>query len=62
MVLQPPNTSDLGKWEGLFVTSTSRLMLCADRVAVEGEAELKVGALLLERTVAVAVPPSVNYS
>ena len=42
MVLQPPNIRDLDKWDGLFVTSTSRLMLCADRVVVEGVPEIKV--------------------
>lgn len=43
--LQPPNISHIGEWEGVFVTSTSRLMLCAERVIVEGSEELKVRLL-----------------
>ena len=56
VVLQPPNINDLEKWEGLFVTSTSRLMLCADRVVVEGQAEPKVNACFCLMLAVSAVP------
>jgi len=42
VVLQPPNLADLEEWSGACVTSTSRLMLCVDEVAVENREERKV--------------------
>eukprot|EP00873_Tetraselmis_striata_P004300 jgi/Tetstr1/424564/TSEL_015090.t1 len=42
VVLQPPDLADLAQWSGACVTSTSRLMLCVDEVAVEAREERRV--------------------
>lgn len=33
MVLEPPRIQDLARWEGCFITSTSRLLLPVDEAA-----------------------------
>ena len=37
VVLEPPNVSDLPRWEGAFLTSTSRLVLPIDAVATAAD-------------------------
>lgn len=39
VVLQPPRLADLGRWEGAFISSTSRLLLPVDEVLLPTEGE-----------------------